>query len=789
MLQNYLRTALRALKRRLGYAAINVTGLAVGLACCLLIGLYVRHELSYDRHHADAERIVRVASVFNDRDPVAVSPSIAGPLFTRTFSAVETSARLNPYKDAIVERGARSFREESGVMAADSTVFDVFTMPFVAGTPEDALSRPGTVVLTESAAERYFSGSSVDASNPVGASLTIDDTTYEVTGVVEDPPATSHLQYDALFSWASTSWADREIWGSANFYTYLKLSSPNARAEVEEKIAGLVQEKIGAMMEERGFDLSYALQPLTGIHLYANGNITYVYLFGAIALLILVVACINFVNLATARSGERAREVGVRKTLGAHRSRLVGQFLVESVVLALAAAVLALAAAEAALPAFEALSGRELAGAVSAQPGAVGSLLLGAVVTGLLAGAYPALVLSDYEPVSVLKGTFGGGPKRGWLRQGLVVVQFAVSMVLIVGTVVIYTQLDYVQSKNLGFDREHVAVLPLSGSLDERFATVQQEMSGVAGVEHVAAVSSIPGGRHGGYQATTEGMEGREQGITGIVASSGVVDAMGLELLTGDGLPASVPDSLQGRYPFVINETMAQRFGWTPQEAVGKPLSLHGREGHVRGVVKDFHVASLRQTIDPLVLFVESSPAPLDHALVRMRGASVRAAMEGVETAWARLAPDVPFTYRFLDDAYDALYRAEVRTGRVFGVIAGLAILVAILGLVGLAAYSVRRRMKEISIRKTLGATVPGIVRMFSMEVIALVGVAFLVAAPLAYLAAQQWLQRFAYATDVGPWPFLLAVAVTATLAAGTMAAQALRAARTNPAEVLQAEN
>jgi putative ABC transport system permease protein len=784
MLRSYVRTAVRALRRRLGYAAINVLGLAVGLACCLLIGLYVRHELRYDRHHAAAERTVRVATSFGDRGPVDVSPSIAGPLFARTFSEVETAVRLDRWTDAIVTVGNRSFRED-GVFAADSTVFDVFTMPFVAGQPDDALTRPQTIVLTESAAQKYFG----DA-NPMGQSIEVNDDAYEVTGVIQDPPTTSHLQYDLLLSWASTRWADREIWGSANFFTYLKLQSPGGLAALETDIAQLVKQRIGDRMEQRDQRLAFTLQPLTDLHLYVDGHVTYVYLFGAIAALILIVASINFVNLATARSGERAREVGVRKTLGAPRSRLIGQFLTEAVVLALGAAVLALAGAEMALPAFESLAGQEIAGSVVGQPEVVAVLLLGAAATGLLAGLYPAFVLSGYQPASVLKSSFGGGAARSWLRRSLVVVQFTVSMVLIVGTLVVYAQLDYVQSKNLGYDREHVAALPLSGSLDQNYATLQREMRQIPGVQHVSALASIPGGRHGGYYATTEGMNERRSGITGIAAAPGVVDAMGLTLVTGEGLPSSEAYSIEERgFPFLINETMAQNFGWTPQEAVGEPLNLHGRQGTVRGVVQDFHVASLRQSIGPLVLFMGPRSATLDHVLVRMDEAGIASTMNAVEATWGRLAPEIPFTYRFLDDAYEALYRAEQRMGRVFGVIALLAILVACLGLVGLAAYTIRRRMKEISIRKVLGATVPGIVGMLSKEVMILVGVAFAAATPLAYLAAQRWLQQFAYATNIGVIPFLAAVGVTALLAVGTMAVQALRAARANPAQVLRTEN
>lgn len=783
MLRSYLRTAVRALRRRLGYAAINVLGLAVGLACCLLIGLYVRHELTYDRHHEKAERIVRIATTFGDRGPADVSPSIAGPLFTRTFSQVETFTRLDRWSDAIVTEGNQSFRAD-GVFAADSTVFDVFTMPFVAGQPADALTRPNTIVLTASAAQNYFGETS-----PIGRSLEVNDASYEVTGVIEDPPSTSHLQYDMLLSWASTRWADREIWGSANFFTYLKLQPGADRAALEANIADLVQQRLGDRLERMGQTLAFTLQPLTDIHLYVDGRITYVYLFGAIAALILIVACINFVNLATARSGERAREVGVRKTLGAPRGRLIGQFLTEAVLLAVGAAGLALMGAELALPAFESLAGMDLGASVVGQPAAVGGLLAGAVVTGLLAGLYPAFVLSGYQPASVLKSSFAGGSNRSWLRRGLVVVQFGVSMVLIVGTLVVYAQLDYVQSKNLGYDREHVTVLPLSGSLDENFSTLRQEVNQLSGVRHVAALASIPGGRHGGYSATTEGMGEQRANITGIAATPGVIDAMGLQLVTGDNFPTSESYSIEASgYPFLINETMATQFGWTPQEAVGKPLNLNGRKGTIRGVVQDFHVSSLRQSIQPLTLFMDPNPAVLDHALVRMEGSGIQSTMGALEATWGRLAPEIPFTYQFLDDAYESLYRAEQRMGRVFGIIAFLAIVVACLGLVGLAAYTIRRRMKEISIRKVLGATVPGIVGMLSKEVLLLVGTAFVAAGPLAYWAAQQWLQRFAYATDLGLSPFVIAAGITTLLAVGTMAVQALRAARSNPAQVLRTE-
>ncbi|MCH8961393.1 MAG: ABC transporter permease, partial [Bacteroidetes bacterium] len=468
MLKNYLKIALRNLRRYKGYTAINVTGLAVGTACCLLIMLYVRDELSYDRHHDNAERIVRVLV----GEEQTFTPTVVGPLFTREFPEVETAARLYPlgmFRPIVVRYGERAF-EESRFFYADSTVFDVFTLPFVAGTPQNALTRPETLVLTASTARKYFG-----AENPVGQIVQVGSgVDYEVTGVIEDLPSTSHVQFDVLGSFVSTHWATEEQWGSANFFTFLLLQDEQAVASLNLKVAALLDRVREGPSGKISAGYFLTLQPLTRIHLYFDGRITYVYLFAALAVLILLVACANYMNLATARSARRAREVGIRKMAGAHRRQLAFQFFGESAVLVFGALALAVLLAEALLPAFNAVSGKQLALRYLDDPWLLPALLGLGVAVSLVAGGYPALLLSSFRPAQVLKGTLKTGLGGAAFRKVLVVFQFGVTVFLIAGTLIVYRQLDYMGTKNLGFDKEQVVVLSIGDRvLRETYATLK----------------------------------------------------------------------------------------------------------------------------------------------------------------------------------------------------------------------------------------------------------------------------------------------------------------------------
>lgn len=791
MLRTLLRTSFRSLRRRLGYTVINVLGLAIGLACCLMIGLYVQYHLFFDQHHEKADRIVRVASVFNERVPVALTPNILAPTMKDVFPEVEATVRVASTQGRILRKGGQATPIDDFYFA-DPSVFDVFTIPVLQGDADGALDDPWTLVLTESAAETHFASTT----EAIGKTLSINRQQYTVTGIVEDPPSTSHWQYGMLASSTPLSWYAQENyrWSMANYVTYAVLNEPDALAPLQAKIDAMVEERIGEQMEASGFSLSYVLQPLTRIHLHVEGNITYVYLFGGIALLILVVAGVNFVNLATARSTERAQEVGVRKTLGAGRTELVAQFMMEAVVLAVLAGVVALAMGQGMLHYFEQLAQANLSGTIVFDPVVVSLLLLGALVTGLVAGAYPALVLSGFKPVRVLGGSFDARPEGQWLRHVLVVTQFAASIALIAGTFVVYNQLTYVQSKNLGFDREHVVTLPLMRPLKSSIRPFHRELQSVAGVNQVSAVSSLPGEQHGGYSFSQVGREGEGRSfpglVSGLISEPGIVDALGLNLIAGERLPESPNYSIEAQgTPFLINETIAKGIGWSAQEAIGQPLTLNERAGYVRGVVADFHVASLRSAIDPVVLFMEQDGLyALDHAVIRLDGDQIPSVLREIERVWGQFAEGIPFSYSFLDDQYEALYRAEQRTGRVLGVISVLAVFVACLGLLGLAAYTTQRRMKEISVRKVLGATVPQILMLLSRNVLILVGVSFVIAVPLAYVASKTWLEQFAYATSVGVTPFLVAGGVTALMATAATMIQSMKAANANPARVLQRE-
>ncbi len=788
MLKSYLRIALRTLRRQPGYTALNVTGLAVGVACCLFLLLYVRDELSYDRFHEDADAIYRVNMVVPQVDAtIGVTPNIVAPLLTREFPEVRASTRVEPH-GGLVRAGDRVF-DDNDFYFVDSTFFDVFTFPLLAGDARTALNRPYTVVLTESTAEKFFG----DA-DPIGRTLTRNnDEEYEVTGVVADVPATSHFTFDFLASFASREqWANEETWSSANFFTFVRTTSPEAGTGLQAKIDALV-ERLRAEGEEPRI---LALQPLTAIHLGtevaydldATGDITYVYGFATVALLILLIACINYMNLATARSAQRAKEVGLRKSLGAFRGQLIRQFYSESAVLTFGGLVLALALVGLGLPWFNALSGKALTFGTLASPGIVALIVGIFVVVSVVAGSYPAFYLSNFQPARVLRGRVRVGRGASWLRQGLVVLQFGISAFLIAGTLVVTSQLRHMNAQNLGFDKEHLVILPLSDSiLQEQYPAMEAALRQNPAVAAVTAINQIPGqlGWTSGFHA--EGLaEADEFLIKGLPADAAVTDGLGLTLVAGRGFPATPPAPDSANYQFVLNETAVQRLGWTPDEAIGRRVAVDARWGDVIGVAQDFHFRSLQEAIEPLAIWYQ--PDQVFHLAVRLAPGDTRAALDGLEAVWGRFAAHRPFSYRFLDDVYDRLYRNERQLGQIISVFAFLAIFVACLGLFGLASFTAERRTKEIGVRKVLGASVPNLVALLTKDFVVLVLVAFAVAVPVAWLATSRWLEGFAYRIEVGPGVFLGAGAVVLTIALVTVGGQAFRAATTDPVKALRYE-
>lgn len=795
MLKNYFKVALRTLRRHPGYTAINVTGLAVGMACCLLILLFVRDELSYDRFHANADRIYRIVSDWGDFSVPATNPPVINRLGP-DFPEIEM-ALLRPF-DAQVAYGDRQFQEDR-IYFATPEAFDVFTIPVLQGQPETALSEPFKVMLTEATAQKYFG-----EANPVGQTLRIDNQfEVEVTGIVGTMPENAHFHYDFLASWATIDvlfdFQNSTSWGNNSFYTYLLLPEGYAPETLEAQLPGFIERHAGDNWN--GSELS--LQAMTDIHLHShhnmelepNSNIAYVYIFSIIAAFILLVACINFMNLATARSARRAREVGVRKVVGAQRRQLIQQFLAESILLAGFALVLALVLLGAALPAFRALSGKAMALDVLSDGFTIVAFLGITLLVGIVAGSYPAFVLSSFRPAAVLKGTVQGRRRGALLRKGLVVFQFATSVCLIVGTLVVYTQLSYLREANLGFDKEQVVVVPMQDETAlASYPAFKEALLQQADVLAVSVASErLPSELLNGSGFTIEGAD-EEQGwgTRNVAVGHDFFEALGAEMAAGRSFSIDFPTDSAA---FVMNETafrlmnqeLAEPFA-APEEAIGREIRLgfQGRTGPLVGVVKDFNMSSLHEAIEPIMFFMH--PGWYNNYVVRMQPGNFATTLEEVGATWQQFYTDWPFEYQFADQGFDAQYRAEERLGQIFTVFAVLAIFIACLGLFGLASFTAQQRTKEIGVRKVFGASVGSIIVLLSTDFAKLVGMAFVLAVPVAYLAMNRWLQDFAYRIEIS-WPIFLVAGLTALgVALLTVSYQSIRSALVNPVKSLRYE-
>ena len=808
MVKNYLKIALRNLRKQLGYTSINLIGLAFGIACCLLILLFVRDELGFDQFHEKADQIHRVVLTghFAGNDLNApVTPAPMAAALVADFPEVLTATRIFPPSfngQVKIKRDDNQFLED-GLVYVDSTLLDIFTFPLLQGNPETALMAPRSIVLTASMAEKYFAGE-----DPVNQTLILaDTTTYTVTGVMADVPPNSHFQFDFLASMTSLGpGLLNEFWISNNFFTYFVLQPGYDPALLEEKLPAFFQQYAGPQLYEAlgiSFDefleagnaLNYSLQALTDIHLHshmqfelsANGNITYVYLFSAIALFILLIACINFMNLATARSAGRAKEVGMRKVMGSSRVQLIRQFLSESTLLAFLAMVLAVGLVLLLLPSFNSLAGKEISAAFLGTAPAIISLVALAAVVGFLAGSYPAFYLSAFKPATVLKGTVQAGTRRSWLRNGLVIFQFAISIGLIAGTLVVYNQLDYVRNKTLGFDKEHVVVIQRAQELDDQTTTFKKELLSHSGVVSASSMSSLPGGLIGATAYQPEGGSGNETFVMApVFADYDYAKTLGMEIILGRDVSEDRADSSA----VLINEAAVRALGWDDPLNEGLvqlgPTPEQSFHGEVVGVLKDFHFASLHNEIGSLaVRFVEGS---LPFIAVRIRPDDISGSLAFLEEKWRAFLPEQPFEYSFLDQDFDALYEAEQRLGKIFVIFALFAIVIACLGLFGLASFTAEQRTKEIGVRKVLGASVPQLVVLLSKEFTLLVLIAFVVAAPVSFYAMKDWLSEFAYHADISVGIFLTAGVLALGIAWLTVSYQSIKASVANPVDSLRYE-
>jgi putative ABC transport system permease protein len=791
MVRNYLTIALRNLRRNLGYTVINLVGLAVGMGACLLIGLYVGEELSYDDFHAAAPRI-HVLGIDNEYfgRGTATSYPLASALKSQ-LPLVDRAVRTYEVPGAPVRTAGGAIENERRLLLADPAFFEVFDFPVVRGDAEAALRAPDGVVLTASTARTFFGGD-----DPIGQTLAVEveDSTHMLTvrGVAENVPEHSTLQF-ALVAPTDLLPAEERgsgSWGRRMFRTYALLG----RAAPPDTVAARAERVVRTQARDRLPDRTYFSVPLPELYLSSEhsaegfrGQWRYLYIFGAIAIFILLIAAINYVNLATAQATQRAREVGVRKAVGAGRGQLARQFIGESVLLSAAALGLGLGFAAATIPAFNAVFGTSIS--ILGDGALLTGLSAVAFVIGTAAGIYPAIILTRFRPTQVLRDasrtTTGGG---GWLRRGLVVVQFSISIALLAGTIVVYQQLGYVQSKPLGFDAGQVAALSLGEDVSVTNEALHRELRAHPGVRAVSVANALParlGVRIGrdpdqiSDEAETEKDRFRWVPIT---ADTTLAETLGLRFIAGKDL-----GSAGGPRRVLLNEAAARGMGWTPAEAVGKPFQAGRETGRVAGVVENFHVSSLHEEIWPVVI-TEGEPERRRLVAVKFASESVRSGVEHVRQVLAGLAPEDEFDYRFFDEEFDAMYRSEERLGQVVTAFAGIAILIACLGLFALAAHTAGRRRKEIGIRKVLGATRTNIVALLSREFLLLVALASVVGAPVAYLAMDRWLRDFAYRIDLSPVFFLGASALAMTIALATISVQALRAARTDPAATLRHE-
>ena len=804
MFQNYLKIALRNLIKQRIYSLINIIGLAIGMTCCLLIALYVRHELSYDRFHEKGERIYRVAVKTTIPSGTFYDAETPFPLAAQLqidYSEVERVVRIFFREEELVTVGEKQFVEPK-IAFADTGFFQMFSFPLLRGNPRRLLNDPAAVVLSASQARKYFG-----EEDPLGKTLALNNRlTFQVSAVMEDMPPNSHFHADILFSFLALSHDylgfSIDQWGLyTSLYTYIMLPEAHSAAAFEDKLEPFMEKYSFTRPDRKRTAL---LMPLQDIHLHShmegeiepNTRVSDLWIIATIGLFILLIASINFMNLTTARSARRAREVGVRKVLGAFRWQLIKQFIGESVILSLLAMLLAIALVELALPGFSQLVGKSIDFSVVGSGVLLGALLGLALLVGILSGIYPALFLTAYRPVAVLKmnsfaaaGGRAGGRSAG-LRRGLVVTQFALAILLISGTIITRDQLHFLRNVDLGFRKDAIIDIPVSeDEIRDKYKTIKHELANHPNVVSVSACFKSPLSENG--FSTSAYPNGRDSGggfgIDLNFVDFDYLEQFDLQLLAGRNFSPNLPSDEKAA--FIINESTMKRLGYdNPQAALGRklPTGINRIEGTIIGVVKDYHNVSLHEQIQPLVMMYW--PEFFYNFAVRVRPGGLPETIAHLEAVWKSFSPAYPFSYSFLDEDLSRIYAFEARITRIIGTFSFIAIFIACLGLFGLAAYTAEQRTKEIGVRKVLGAKVSDIVLLLSKEFVKLVLLAGVIAAPLAYWLMGRWLEVFAYRIEPGPAVFLIAGALALLIALLTISYQAIRAALAHPVESLRYE-
>jgi putative ABC transport system permease protein len=805
MIGNYMKVAFRNIRKHKAYSFINVTGLAIGMACCILLVLYIRAELSIDNYHEQKDRIFRLCVYVNIGDTEhygSSSNALAAGVLRDEYPEVVDAVRFRRMAPATAMYKDKHF-DINRIRYADPSVFNVFTWPVLKGDSSTALESPHSIVISQEVADKIFGDE-----EPVGRILQLNDgVDYTVTGVMENVPENSHFVVDALCSFSTlyTMGAATEPmltdWVSFNFWTYILLGEGVDYREFEIKIRDLLVQHAAEDLEAKGAVEELFLQPLKDIYLrplgQSSGPIFYVYIFSVVALFILLIACVNFMNLSTARSTNRALEVGMRKTLGAHRGRLIQQFLSEAWTLSLISLIIAIALVQIVLPSLRTLTGQDLPFRIFQDPQLVIGLLSLVVLTGFLAGSYPAFFLSAFHPVRVLKGRMGTSTMSNRFRRILVIIQFTISITLIIGTTVIIHQLDYMREKDPGFDKEHLVVLRM---LDEQVRSkrlvLKEALRSHGGVVNIAASSSLPPWGCASNDKLPEGFALADmQLMDDINVDEDFIPTMGMEIIAGRNFSMEHASDIQ--HSVIINETAIQRYGW--EEPIGKIIyvtDMREEEGYgsrtVIGVIRDFYIRGLSRTVDPMIINWDPEfPYSFNrywYLLVRVRPDAVEETLQFLEVKWKELIPDKPFDYFFLDETYDEQFRSIERSRNIFSYFTFLAIFIACLGLLGMASFTAEKRTKEIGIRKVMGATTQGMVALLSRELLLLVLAANILAWPVAYFMLNRWLQGFPYRIPMTIVPFVLSAVLVVVIGFLTIAYQSIKAALANPVDSLRYE-
>ena len=817
MLKNYFKIALRNLKKHKFYTFINIFGLSVGVAVCMIISLFVINELSYDKHFKDADQIYRIHSdiIFGGNHwNMIQAPAPMVEALPAEFPEVEYAVNFRTRGSYLVKKVDENIKE-NGVIWASKDFFNVFGTPLLEGNPEGVLAEPNTMAISKSTAEKYFPGESA-----IGKNLILDnDMDFRITGVYEDIPQNSHFHFNFLLAMEGLQEAKNSTWLSNNFQTYLKVRKDTDTEALNQKLQSLVEKNImpelgqlfgeGASLESMfadGGKMEYELQPLLDIHLKSdlmgefepNFNVTYVYLFVAIALFILVIACINFMNLSTARSSARAKEVGIRKVMGSFRTHLIRQFLMESILLSFISFLIAVPLVSILLPFFNDLAARELV-----MPFSFGSfyliLILGAIGTGILAGIYPAFFLSGFKPISILKGKVSMGMKSGMIRSALVVFQFAVSIILVISTIAVFNQLNYIQNKKIGFNKEQIITVEDTYALGDQAETFKREVLANSMMESGTITGYLP--VSGTWRSDTPWWaEGKDPKQTENMVSLqnwqvdyDYVKTMGMEIVEGRDFSMEFPSDSSA---VILNETAAKQFDFVGDPLGQKIYSLAGNSETMEmgelesrtvvGIVKNFNFESLKENIGSVMIFLSKKPVGI--ASFKFNSTNTDEVVNFIEAKWNEMAPGQPFTYSFLDDRFGQMYASETRLGKVFGIFAGFAIVIACLGLFALTAFTAEQRTKEIGIRKVLGSSIGSIIVLLSKEFAKLVVIAFLIASPIAWWAMQKWLEDYEYKQELGWQVFLGAGLFAIVIALLTTSYQSIKAATANPVNSLKSE-